>query len=1430
MQRFRKRSDAKRSPDPSLFEPQQLSSLSSSDLLSDRLPELPPASDFRASLIVNDLSRRFSILGSSSDDPLLVDALKSRLADQRARGAENQLTEEEEDMILETLGFRSKNSSFAAERSEESIQDSNGTQSVRSSSTVTSSISGRKRYSNNLFGSGKFRDYTYIRGAAQGKTSSIRARSNTEFLEPDNSDKATPDNVQSEKAGIRSAPLIPPAPYGENTLSAAEYRLSKTMGPSGFKRASMALEEAIRELEEEAEDEIVMPRSAPISRTSFDQHRVSDSTGPRWSYSPDVQQEDSSPAFEPGTAISPDRHRSELDERRASPVPSRTVPGYIPGMPRPMTPRDNMEVDDQRSHSTTPRATSPTSESPNSSTIPHNTIIRRDSAASPTRQPTSPVAPMFLQRSPISRPDYEFPPSSSIPGRRRPASPLSSPPYQPLTVSSRPGTPSNITWVPPSSQKPAEHNRNGSWFSDASSEFHTEQTKPQARSLKSPPLPDSPLIERTHATMLSSGSGQSSSSSFETRPPSSMSASEFNFPAPPSTRIIRSPTPTQNGSMSPTSPTFSPDISPSGPNRRSSRQNPSSTLSSFLPILLSPIASSSRSSLESAGSSYHSWEGEKDRTYNLFHDTEIPQPSWHDISFSEQSSSTTPGGSPGDDYDAEEVINKCAGLKKSDFLAIQDKLVSVALTKNTPDRNSSLRRRRPSTSQSNYSISGPRMANSPPVQPTSPTPTSPVIDQYSTLLNALVDSIQSPPPNITLINPADKDRLPSREPSPSARRNRDLAQVLFGQENDAEPDPSSVKQNSGLNPDTGSHPMPSMASYSSARNPSSPRLHPTEQEKAELARDVQRRAEAANIALRKQPSSTNLLEGLPPTSSVRKRVNPNQISTPTLVSASTSVDTIPLRSPSLSQQQSTSKIGSRFRKLRGTLRKVNSPAGEEITPYPLDLRSPPASQTIRYDPENLVPPGMPVAASATESRFKVPVPSPPASAGPGLKGFMSRFRGKQRPEPSFHEGRTSTQPLSANSAPHLSMPDGLQRSSPQIVSSPYSEPIGFHPSRSPDDNHSPPASTNESVALKQLFDAASNLGLDQRMLNDLLLVRSGSTSSRSTDWTMQSPGSGSPVAPEKNTSDRRARRASIDNTLSRNGSSVGRKASLRKPADFVRKPREGQADPANPVVRRTIVFASDANIDLNTLARKTSARRRRASATSISSRSVHDRVPTPPPRSPTGGRFSSEASPPVPQLPRSFAAQGLGVPPFAGGPIEKSSSNYDSLYDMYSEDIRVPGAATQAADSSHEQGPALEVLELANGEVIWSIVNGLRDDDSDSVYHGRASFASEYEPDEGMKVFFKEHARNSSKGSGSSFVSRKKPQTDQRPNTQIYVTPSAHIGRLIEDLSQGLEAGSFNFAAANGFGHSATSSMSENELNWSVEERLDRMLGAMRAS
>lgn len=455
----------------------------------------------------------------------------------------------------------------------------------------------------------------------------------------------------------------------------------------------------------------------------------------------------SSGLVEPIMAISSDKQLpTELDERRASPIPSRILPGYIPGMPRPMTPRDFDLVD--RSHSTTPRATSPVLSSlveSSASAVPLSLtsgLFRRESSSSNTRQSPRPLSPnsspMFLQRSTNGRftPDdsqrsgdsfteFDNPFNSSILTRRRPASPLSAPVYQPMAVSSRPSTPSNVVWTTSpnsnvSAQKPSGHHRNGSWVSDADmgSSTDTHASKNGSRSLRSPALPDSPLFDHGHSAINSfspTSSPPDGANVIANRPSSNTSGIDLGSPVLSASRAQRSPTPTQLPPRSPISPTF-PNYEASSRNgsRRSSKQNPPSSPFStgpFPPFVFSPIANSSRSSLESAGSSYHSWDGEvKDRSAALFNDVDPQQSAWHELSGSDKSSSATPGSSPDEVWDAEDIIARYAGLKKTDFLAIQEKLVGVAIAKSsapeTRDRTNSLRRRRPSTSQSNYSVNG----------------------------------------------------------------------------------------------------------------------------------------------------------------------------------------------------------------------------------------------------------------------------------------------------------------------------------------------------------------------------------------------------------------------------------------------------------------------------------------------------------------------------------------------------------------------------------------------------------------------------------------------------------------------------------------------------------------------------------------------------
>lgn len=66
-------------------------------------------------------------------------------------------------------------------------------------------------------------------------------------------------------------------------------------------------------------------------------------------------------------------------------------------------------------------------------------------------------------------------------------------------------------------------------------------------------------------------------------------------------------------------------------------------------------------------------------------------------------------------------------------------------------------------------------------------------------------------------------------------------------------------------------------------------------------------------------------------------------------------------------------------------------------------------------------------------------------------------------------------------------------------------------------------------------------------------------------------------------------------------------------------------------------------------------------------------------------------------------------------------------------------------------------------------MNGLRDDDAESGYASRASFASEFstrDNGEGVQVFFKEHTRNLSKGSTSSYISRGKKTIHGKPRPE----------------------------------------------------------------
>lgn len=187
-------------------------------------------------------------------------------------------------------------SDYNASYERSSVRSTNTVGSYVPSASVRSSPSSRsaKRYSNNLFGSG--RDYNYIRSqttragsqrsalSITPTESSMSLKGNSVYSDrpvtPEGNSSISSSSVQSspiadpnDKTPVaRPTPLGPATPV-EHTSYAVEYRLAKKLNPAALKRASLALEEALKEIEEEieeeADDEIVMPRSAPATKTQY---------------------------------------------------------------------------------------------------------------------------------------------------------------------------------------------------------------------------------------------------------------------------------------------------------------------------------------------------------------------------------------------------------------------------------------------------------------------------------------------------------------------------------------------------------------------------------------------------------------------------------------------------------------------------------------------------------------------------------------------------------------------------------------------------------------------------------------------------------------------------------------------------------------------------------------------------------------------------------------------------------------------------------------------------------------------------------------------------------------------------------------------------------------------------------------------------------
>lgn len=601
------------------------------------------------------------------------------------------------------------------------------------------------------------------------------------------------------------------------------------------------------------------------------------------------------------------------------------------------------------------------------------------------------------------------------------------------------------------------------------------------------------------------------------------------------------------------------------------------------------------------------------------------------------------------------------------------------------------------------------------------------VSKANALLDSVVDSIQAPRSKTSsALSDTDVVANSSTDPETSSatRRKNALAQALFGASDSDQsltsPSPLPTDEpNAGSGLPAERPPLIESSASASARSlretlsPSSPSVNTSglissssatgpPDKRQELTKEVQRRAEAAMADLNRMPSNPKGHDA-----SQRRRVEPGQISGPRLVSASTSVDTIPVRSESAAsgqlsavqnQSPTSSKFGTRFKKFRGSLRAKPASDGSQ---YPADLPSGNGDRSLAATPD--VPPPF----NATEpSRPKLAVASPQATVattGPGLKGFVSRFlrpRSGETPEPD----RRKQWPASSTSVPissyfaqqqserHAEMgvsqqttqsaPPDNKSFRPDTPVSPESSPVHKQPPSAPPLPSSvPDASAERAVdesALKQLIDAANNLGLDQDALTELL-SRSNTVGSRLTAQSSKHlsttssdrrygksdppPSEPAPASAPGSTAQR-----SLVQTPQRPSDETVEKAPIRRPLARNGAPSEAVN---STIVRRTLIFPSEARQptpEPGASLRKSSSTRRRRSTSAVSmhsNRPLHERVPTPPPpKSPTGRRFSAEQSPPMPHIPNSLLAQTetINTPQSAPAvPLEKSNSAYDSL-------------------------------------------------------------------------------------------------------------------------------------------------------------------------
>ncbi|RXK41047.1 hypothetical protein M231_01678 [Tremella mesenterica] len=484
----------------------------------------------------------------------------------------------------------------------------------------------------------------------------------------------------------------------------------------------------------------------------------------------------------------------------------------------------------------------------------------------------------------------------------------------------------------------------------------------------------------------------------------------------------------------------------------------------------------------------------------------------------------------------------------------------------------------------------------------------------------------------------------------------------------------------------------------------------------------------------------------------------------------------------------------------------------------------------------------PASADPTRQQTFVSVPSPPQSAQPGLKGMMDKLR----------HGRTAS---------HGEIPKS-ELSQDRPVKTVDVESSGRETPRAQPHQPTPSDESNESAMIK-FIEAGKALGLNDQQLSEMLakkgmLNRSGtSTSSRSIQSTAPTSTTRSQTSPtpqvaslgrkdstavqrKPSTSDKS--KGSLFRSLSKNKKNVGnttesapevptRKQIVRRTLLIPQMPVT-LASPSTSTNQTNGSNEASASVRAQTGPRKLSIKRKPVNLTEQDRELVQNS-----PKSSSHFRKPSGASGITNASIRSVSgptsendATALGFlhpslkPPNDTGRIVSSalhttngehrgslddrsvsvtrSSAGGSIYDLYSEETGYQEMLASPPTPYHGERPitqAVEICEYEDGEIVWSLIDGLRarrdSSDMDLSFHQsrNPSFGSSKhdsvgigEGGDGKMTGSQRLWKPPSLGNVQGLNLRHKERTapEVRPETHIYHATAMDVAELIDQLSR----------------------------------------------